>query len=274
MSDKLFLNMKEDHVVLFADILGFSEAVKKNESVTIHDKGGIIVNFPRIYQIFVETYSKEYQEHLGIKLLWVSDSVIVSAPIANVDAIFFVLNDFTNQMYCSGLPLRGVITVGKLYHEDNVWGPALVEAVEDEKNRAKYPRVILKKEYVDKLSINPQYRQYIVESDIEDYCQYEFLDQSMDDFKNRGADMTASLSVYSQFVGRQYKENALPSVKEKYKWLAKKLLDTVNRHSSYIDEYVSANEKWSTISGKAERLVSHVPFKVYLEEIIQDGVIL
>ncbi len=271
MGNKLYLNMKEDQVVLFADILGFSDAIKKFEYVTMCDKGGIIVNFPRVYQTYVEKYSVEKQKDLGIKLLWVSDSVIVSAPLKNVDSIFAALNDFTNNMYSSNLALRGAIAVGKLYHENNVWGPALVDAVRDEKDKANYPRIIIKKEHFDKLNVNSKYKKYIVESDVEGYYQYEFFDQYIGDIVCKKANTIAKLSVYIKFIRSQYTENDCPSVKKRYKWLAQKLLDTVNKHSSYIDEYVLKNKEFITLSGEIERLTSHIPLKLSLEEIVHNG---
>lgn len=272
MSDAIYLDLEDNQIVLFADILGFSNAVRKNERVSMQDRGRLIVNFPRIYDIFFDGYTKERQESMGIKFLWVSDSIIVSAPIKNANALFYVLVDITNTLYCSGLSLRGAITIGKLYHQNNVWGPALIEAVENEKMIVKYPRILLKESYMQQLELEQNYSAFFELSDISGYMQFNYFDCYFAKLTSEYKDITSTLSVYSQFIQKSFEEAERPEHKEKHAWLANELLRVVRKYGAYIDSYLASHEKWSTITGDAKRIENHTPFIDFLSTITFDKV--
>ena len=267
MNDAIFLNLTDNQIVLFADILGFSNAVRKNEEVSMQDRGKLIVNFPRIYDIFVDGYTKECQDSMGIKFLWVSDSIIVSAPIENANALFNVLVDITNTLYCSGLSLRGAIIVGKLYHQNNVWGPALIEAVENEKSIVKYPRILLKESHMQQLKLEQDYSDFFEPSDVSGYIQFDYFNCYFAKLISEDKDIISTLSVYSQFIKKSFEEAERSEHKEKHAWLATELLRVVRKNGAYIDSYLASHEKWSTITGGAKRLENHTPFIDFLSKI-------
>lgn len=82
-----------------------------------------------------------------------SDSVVVSYLMGERSAVFDMLYDISFlqiELIQRGVLVRGAITIGQLFHDDNtIFGPALVEAAELEK-LALYPRVILHQEVIDK----------------------------------------------------------------------------------------------------------------------------
>lgn len=260
MKNKLFLNLKDNQVVLFADILGFGNAVKENENVSFHDQGDLIVDFEKIYDHILRSYSEEYQQSLGIKFLWVSDSIIVSTPIENANAIFSVLIDIINILYCSGLSLRGVITVGRLYHQNNVWGPALVEAAKDEKGIVKYPRIMIKESYFKRLPLKKEYRDYFKISNESSYRQFDYFDFYFHKLINEDKSVLSTLRVYSEFIKRGYDEAKQSSYKEKYIWLAEELQKAIRKYAIDIDNYLAKNNRQTILIKDTEEKQDHTAF--------------
>lgn len=264
MADKQFYNLQEDKVVLFADIIGFSNSVVSNENTTMDDKGGIIVNFERIYELFVSKYSEQRQQELGVKLLWVSDSIIISAQVENANRIFEILADITNQLYCSGFSLRGAICTGKLHHENNIWGPSYIKAVQLESKVAVYPRVIIPDESYANFELDNVWADSIEDSEIDGLKQFDYFKYQIKKSIDDGTDFNSFLCVYSDFIVDNFKKAKRPEHIVKYVWLAEKLRESICLFQTEIDAFLKVEEKYGCGSGGVERINNHT---FYMERL-------
>ena len=152
--------------VAFLDVLGFSEMVKKNKIEKI-EKYFSIVN-EAISQI------KSIKEKKDIKFIVISDSVILTIPKENLDSSdnnFFCLRQlciaigFIQQKLAEeNIWIRGAISFGDTFiDEDNnqIVGPAYIDAYKLEDEIALYPRVILDSRIIDTLHCS--YAQELIE---------------------------------------------------------------------------------------------------------------
>ena len=113
---------------MFVDILVFSSLIDKNQNVAMDDTGVLIRNIPVIFDEITHYYSKEKQKDLEIKFFWGSDTIVVSAHMSNVSVILEELSWIASQLLNQSILIRGAITIGKLYHEDNMWGTNYVRS--------------------------------------------------------------------------------------------------------------------------------------------------
>jgi len=235
MPDLHYMGLDERKVVIFVDILGFSQLVLNNEKTTRDSKGGIIIDVPSIYKIISTIdYEKRYQEHKKIKFLWVSDSIVITTDPENINAALSELRNVINQFYCCSFALRGAITVGALHHEENIWGPAFVHAVVGEK-KAKYPRIIIRKDDVLSLLKDSSQVEFFKETEDPEFLFYDFFDDYISNAIKTQQNISAALNVYSQFVFENI-ETQTGSVLEKYIWLGKQLQHNLIKHKAYIEK--------------------------------------
>ena len=151
--------MYEERVLVYMDILGFTNAVKK----TIECKE--TENFLEIQRI--DNFLGEVRFSLSIKDLFpnespikdrvtsqFSDSVVVSYSADNY--FHHVLQDayFLSVMALKkGFLLRGAIVYGKVIHSEEgkkLFGPAFLKAYDLERKEAKFPRIIIDESFLDK----------------------------------------------------------------------------------------------------------------------------
>ena len=142
--------------VAFVDILGFSVLVR--ESVTPTGKIGLkqllqALEHPNPAgpdQIVVGRIGDISKS--GHQMSYFSDSVAISTDPTEA-GLFHLVNHVERialGLLKLGFLCRGAVTKGLLYHRGNiVVGPALVEAYDLEKNRAKTPRIIVTDEIAD-----------------------------------------------------------------------------------------------------------------------------
>ena len=154
--------MYKDRILAFIDVLGFSNTVKKtvnnnplknNENYLVED----LIETQRIDKFFCDIkwdliYKDLYlSEDSRIKskiINQLSDSIIISyLSTEKGDEIERILHgsySLCRAAIQNGFLLRGAIVCDKICHtEDKIFGPALVKAVEMEKNMAIYPRIII-----------------------------------------------------------------------------------------------------------------------------------
>jgi hypothetical protein len=235
MVDMYNLGLRDGQVVIFVDVLGFKQAILRNESTTMDSKGSLIVNLPAIYNnIDRIDYTKEYQLRKGFKFLWVSDSIVFSTEISNIDIVLSELCKIINIFYCSSFALRGAITVGKLYHEENIWGPAFVWAVEYEK-KAMFPRIVIKKHDLNQLKISDNYLEFFKDTEDPDFQYFDYFDYHISTAKRNLKNISASLNIYSDFINDNLKNAKDDKTIGKYMWLANSLKANIIKHSSFID---------------------------------------
>lgn len=257
MPEKQFFNLQEDKIVLFADIIGFSNAVIENENVTMEDKGGIIVNFGIIYDLFISKYNEQRQKELGVKLLWVSDSIIISSHKDNANCVFEILADVTNQLYCSGFSLRGAICTGKLYHENNIWGTSYIKSVQLESKVAVYPRVIISDEDYSHLILEDKTKNCIEDSEIKGFKQFNYFKYQIQSSIEDKIDISSFLGVYSNYIINSYRKATRPEHIVKYVWLAEKLSEAIHFFHTEIDAYLIDEEKYGTTDDGVQVVTDH-----------------
>ncbi len=146
-------NYYEDRVVAFIDILGFREHVKLTQGDSKHAK-----NLHHVLE-FISDLKHDNdkgilsQKELGKEVSVFSDSIVISYPLSLASASFYLLLDIIHlqlEMMGLGILMRGGVTSGELYHNDNiVYGPAMIEAYELESRRAIYPRIVVNPKVIE-----------------------------------------------------------------------------------------------------------------------------
>lgn len=129
--------------IAFIDILGFKDLVISQKAQKIAD---IIDELHRYALLEAEEANFEYISTLEVA--YFSDSIVLSCD-NNLDYGFIQnIMNLQIELMRKGIFIRGCITKGELYHKDNyIFGPAIIEAYEEEAKLAKYPRIILGKNY-------------------------------------------------------------------------------------------------------------------------------
>ncbi|KTD05821.1 hypothetical protein Lgra_2598 [Legionella gratiana] len=150
----------EDRAILFVDILGWTEALKRKSANEIH-----CILSPFIQQ------GNEHNEHrceeirqrvadddglssnplyMSVQVSFFSDCFVCSMPSEFASQLCNRASHIIRDFLSAGFLVRGGLSAGKLYHKDQiVFGPALLRAYEIEHKEAIFPRVI-----IDSLLIN------------------------------------------------------------------------------------------------------------------------
>ena len=231
---------KSDQVLIFADILGFSNLIKTYDGIGINVDGeqedDIILEFSSFADYLNEKINCCFS---SLKYLWMSDSFAISSDLNNVDAVIECFFNIQHDMICSGMVLRGAICVGNLYHEDNIWGEALVRAVEIEKNKCEYPRVLISDKDFKKLKISEKYNKYISKTD--DKEEYWFIDpfeyeiEKILNGKDPNIVIWPSLNQTIKMIEHGM-SNSDNEIHKKWAWLANRMAVSLDKHKYKIDK--------------------------------------
>jgi hypothetical protein len=129
----------EERVVALIDILGFSALVKASaSSPAAQSRAGQLIRVNELFSKFLEFVPLAQGSFF-------SDTFVFSmqSPTNNIVYVVREIGYLCQYLLMQGLPCRGAISVGPLYHNGAyVIGPSLVRAHELETSRAIYPRVI------------------------------------------------------------------------------------------------------------------------------------
>jgi len=210
------MNIYENRVIAFIDILGFSEVVKNQE------KAQLILNAlteikKEIDKQFASECFTKFQGVLDTQITAFSDSVVISGYPSQVMPVYGNACTFSRLLIERGFLCRGAISVGELYHNNGIlFGQAFIDAYNAEKQRAIYPRIILDKEVITLIEDSESFKN-------------EFLNLIRNDFDN---ELFIDLfKFYEVFMGQgnevknKLKEIASPqenhdkSVAQKINWL-------------------------------------------------------
>ena len=162
-----------------------------------------------------------------------SDSIVVSYRLTERGAVFGMLFDIyllQIQLVQLGFLVRGAITVGKLFHNNQmVFGPALVEAAELEK-LAMYPRVILGQEVFELGSVDMHGESdstvaSLVNLDLDGMYYIDYFGVSPGDFNDGWDDLYQYFSELREVVKNMSYLNRNLSIKLKHSWMRKKFND-------------------------------------------------
>lgn len=232
----------EDRLVIYIDVLGFSDFVNYTtiSRINVDEKVKQIDSFLAMVRNFFNENENSAKLSTTKQITSFSDLLIVSIDLKEIDNIdleimevYYLLLNAINK----GFLLRGSIVYGKLIHNKEViFGSGLIEAYNREKTIAKYPRVIIDKAIVKdirELSINDQ------NINIDDVisCDSDGL-YYIDIFKNT-RNYLDSFWQYVQILKSLSKilismlEN--PMLIEKTNWLLRKYVDNVNENSKAIN---------------------------------------
>jgi len=147
------MELYENRVVLFIDILGFKNIIKE----TMMDNGRENVKQTELLKDLIISMKSKFKHFKGeyskAKMVTqFSDSIVVSFKIEEKE-IHNLFNDIQSLLIHfvnNGVICRGAISYGKIIHTKNVlFGPALVDAYETETKAALYPKVILDKSILE-----------------------------------------------------------------------------------------------------------------------------
>lgn len=237
-------NVYSTRIVAFIDILGFAKShIEKTKKDKLYAKYLLDI----LKKIKQEKSEAEWLIEGGRdnnrekEVTVFSDSIVISYSL-DYGNIYWILSDliyFQKKMISEGIVVRGGVSIGELYHQDDiVFGPAMIDAYCLESKEAIYPRIIFTKETFNKsikesleenseLGEESMYSLELIKKDEESDSIY-YLDFLLKD--DGGYDYQAKLKYekdYSIFIEnvRRVIENGSkekePRTIEKYTWLKK-----------------------------------------------------
>lgn len=142
----------EKRIVAFVDILGFKTIIEDSiNDISLRQK---------VLEVTKIIHSKRTGNIEDIQVTTFSDSAVISYPLNMRNALFYTIIDIIHlqlELGHKGIMLRGGIAIGDLYHnEDIVFGPAMNEAYYLESKVAKFPRIVIRKEDLNKGFVNTE----------------------------------------------------------------------------------------------------------------------
>ena len=247
--------MYERRHVLFCDILGFRDAIREEKIppekflITFSYLQAAVAEANRSLGSagpFSNTDQKPY--YINSRSQHFSDCIVISTPAFNVDAIWLcqASAEIQNMIARRGFLCRGSIETGCLYHgEEGIFGPALVKAVEREKE-TKQPRIAVSRETVEAFRIaNTDEDHEIIKA-----REYQLLLQEEGEFY---VDPFHSLKFFSKFGSRPPHKNVshhidawrktissglnynCPYVRSKYEWMRLEFNSRLAKDSPWIE---------------------------------------
>jgi len=133
----------ERRLTAYIDIIGWSAACRDRDKLAIVAEAARRVNdLPRSFTRLVKG-AVANPIHQATEVVTFSDNLAVSMPASLDHTLFFkFLTIVCRDLLTMGFLTRGGVTVGNLYHKENmIFGPALIDAVTLEKE-AIYPRLV------------------------------------------------------------------------------------------------------------------------------------
>lgn len=233
--------MYEKRIVVFLDMLGFKEKLKKpNELVEAITELKAVLR-PAHHELFF----------CNIDFVHFSDSIVIGVkPSSLPSATVFLLRLMSKLnvlISFKGIAVRGAIVCGDYYYKDELLlSPAMAEAYVIESKFARYPRVLVSKsvlEYFKTLKTNVQsFAQF--EADFEeitlvDQDGYRFLNYltssgSIDPYIEQRNELNIDerkeiLKNHRAVILKNLSQNGNSAIKEKYIWMG-------NYHNRFVHE--------------------------------------
>ncbi len=164
----------EERIVLFVDILGFSELVAR---ASLPDGGEFAKKIQRSLNVTenMKLYNSDKHQSKRMKLteevlrsinvVVFSDSIVVTIETEKeqFESLMKLICSRYLLMLSMGVLIRGGVTIGKISKDKNTpWGPAFNEAYKTEISLAQFPRVVFAKKLVKHMRTNgwlPEFEQ-------------------------------------------------------------------------------------------------------------------
>lgn len=231
----------KDRYIVFIDILGFKDIVNKSNNDNKKAKE-ILENLKYIERIKKENDEIFKLTSINRKVTIFSDSIIISYPLLHsesgcflslvLDIIYIII-----ELLDKGVYIRGGMTYGKLYHENNIcFGPAMIEAYSLEQE-AIYPRIIIDKKTIEKALESPGLDRYPITFKeiknlikIEDNIYYiDFLSNAPEEIeecqKVNNFFSNIKKNITSHLNNKDYSEEVL----KKYRWFVNYYNNSIER---------------------------------------------
>jgi hypothetical protein len=155
------VNGYSDHIIVFIDVLGFSDAIKKSPTSpeNYNKVSSLLVKLKELaIRKTQETHSGDKIPHITISSF--SDSIIISCSIVSelsFNLVLLIMCEFCMTTVLEhGFFLRGALTIGPFQeNEGTMFGPALVRAYEIERSLALWPRCVIDPTLLARADIYP-----------------------------------------------------------------------------------------------------------------------
>jgi hypothetical protein len=227
------------HAVAFLDILGF-----KNFIASVEVPGSKAhADFCRLQDAidgqlhFLATKHAPEQhlfpEDVGLKIIQVSDSFVLSAPVDNqgsdysgLVAVAIKTIQLAHRLLAMRFLLRGGIAVGSVYRTDtNIFGTGYQDAYGTESNLAKTPRVLLHSSAAERLERDCHLGLRLGEFPIFMRDGQEFILDTLYMHwsyvgNDRNCDLVKTFSDYKVIIEGQLSNLSLGPARDKWKWMA------------------------------------------------------
>lgn len=193
-------------MVAFIDILGFSSFIS-DDAQSIEP-----ARLLELRQLLASVKSSAVE--LDVRAF--SDSIIISAPL-EVTAVVQLLKttlDLQSRFVSNGVLVRGGIAFGKHYSDDTlIYSEALIRAYELEKDKARFPRILVASDLLDwyfhNESTKPEDADLVKSILLVDRDNFTFIDYLQ----------VEAIESHLRVIGLYKIYNATPSVLEKIQWL-------------------------------------------------------
>jgi len=210
----------EERYVAFADILGFSENVRRTETDAHLQEAlakvlsEIGTRDGRLDDVMIE----------GFQFQAFSDSIVMSTK-ADANGLSYLLSeieDLALQLLNKGFLMRGAVAKGKLHHDRvAMFGPAFLDAYRIESTISKFPRIVLSREVhhdIKQLAEDPYHNEVIRD---EDGPPYLHILKSFRRASVFSAEMLQFAQTCGQMIQTLFNESIYePKHYEKLRWLA------------------------------------------------------
>lgn len=235
----------EERYCLFLDILGFKSHVE--DTLNLAQQAKRPMTFQKLRSALCAiTAGTKYRDSVLVKgellpssrqVSQFSDSIVVSYPKkapfgSGVTSIILDVHRLQLILIQKGILLRGAITVGRLFHdEDHVFGPALNDAVCLEK-LANYPRVILDRQVLEDADLLESTRLAtdspdgsilsMITEDFDGQHYVDYINVHPLDFDDEWSDLREYLESLRDLIKKLSNKNKVPSIRVKHSWLRSK----------------------------------------------------
>jgi hypothetical protein len=151
--------MYERRLLAFLDILGWREIIRRSvdDPALVETMKLVATRFK--FQLDAAAWMREWHEEQlkeepektppfdTLDVTHFSDTIVMSCPSASVmlaNSLIQAVQTTATSMLVLGYYARGAIVEGLLHHDKStIFGPALIEAYDLEKDVAKYPRILV-----------------------------------------------------------------------------------------------------------------------------------
>ncbi|RKZ31373.1 hypothetical protein DRQ36_02225 [bacterium] len=146
-----------DSIVVFVDILGSKELIREAEKSG--ESGELLRKVDRAIGDANSAFLYKFSGNKLCDIRMFSDNTAISMIaekdeefIYNLVSFLKAVTEYQIALAVEGIFARGGVSAGLVFsHIHLVWGPALVDAIEIEKNEAIYPRIILAEDIKERL---------------------------------------------------------------------------------------------------------------------------